>query len=180
MRGSATGSGTPLSSNPRKHSAGIRSAAAVMPTASNTDPEALAPTSSSGSRDLDNEKAVLLGRTGSKNIRVAVSQAPKEVCNLCSHRMHRVEQAGAPQRAAVPPDACPAGTAPDSAFVVHTQVWDRLVSARRWGLFPLQTQQQALATTCMDPPPCCCCCLQCHTATHRRNLLHNLPLPQTL
>lgn len=89
MRGSATGSGTPLSSNPRKHSAGIRSAAAVMPTASNTDPEALAPTSSAGSRDLDNEKAVLLGRTGSKNIRAAVSQAPKEVCNLCSHRMQR-------------------------------------------------------------------------------------------
>jgi hypothetical protein len=47
---------------------------------STTDPEALEPTSSSGNgRDADIEKTALLHRAGSKNLRTAVSQAPKEV-----------------------------------------------------------------------------------------------------
>jgi len=51
-----------------------------MPAASVTDPEALAPTSSSGNaRDSDDEKIALIARAGSKNLRAAVSQAPKEV-----------------------------------------------------------------------------------------------------
>jgi hypothetical protein len=46
-----------------------------------TDPEALAPCSSTGNSRGDEllEKATLLSRAGSKNLRSAVSQAPKQV-----------------------------------------------------------------------------------------------------
>lgn len=82
MRGASGAGATPL----RKPGRGAAHLLDSMPVSSSTatDPEALAPPSSIsgiGSRDLllDNEKAALLARTGSKNLRAAVSQAPKEV-----------------------------------------------------------------------------------------------------
>jgi hypothetical protein len=74
MKGSNTG--TPVSA---RNKTNTRSAFS-MPAGNGppTDPEALQPTSSGGGRDHD-EKIALIHRAGSKNLRAAVTQAPKEV-----------------------------------------------------------------------------------------------------
>jgi hypothetical protein len=51
-----------------------------MPTANSMDdPEALAPTTSGSGRDLEGEKIALINRTGSKNLRAAVTHAAPQV-----------------------------------------------------------------------------------------------------
>lgn len=73
MRGGSN-TGTPVRTKASTRSAFSMPAGNSPP----TDPEALAPTSSGGGRDHD-EKSALIHRAGSKNLRAAVTQAPKEV-----------------------------------------------------------------------------------------------------
>jgi hypothetical protein len=125
--------------------------------------------------DEDVEKQGLLLEhrgSGSKTLRAAVSQAPREVS--AGHRQGGCT-AGLRMTLTLLSGTAHAGLLHHCAQLVQPEVWDRMVSAGCTTPAAVSYPVPATTMTCVPPPR-----LQRHPATHRHHLLHHLQLPQAV